>query len=125
LVLAWFGSGCDWSYVSRSAASLKPHKDERVGLCYMFTSQGGGRRVGLSAVDCALVEHSLAQNASYAKRVVGTLNYGWMRGERSTVCFAYKEDANENLRSNLALVPCEPLRQADQAGKIVFRRFFP
>jgi len=117
--------GCNADFAARAAGSIKPVRDARTGLCFMYTSERGGSRYGLSQVNCELAQHALQRNAAEGRQVTDRLNYGYVVGERGTLCLAYVNDDAGNLRSNLAVVPCEPVQQARQENGLPFTRFWP
>jgi len=110
----------------RVASTIKTMQDSRTGLCFVYSVERGGSRYGLSQVDCATVEHSLAWHADASARLVGQLRYGQMTSAADqTLCLAYAEDDGGNMRSNLAVVSCEPVLGARERSRVEVRQMYP
>ncbi len=117
---------CGVTQVDRAASSIKAACDARTGLCFVYSVERGGSRYGLSQLDCETVEHSLARHHGASSKLMGQLRYGRLTGvaDRS-VCLAYAEGDGGNMRSNLAVVPCEPVLRAWESSDLPLRQLYP
>ncbi|MFH1047023.1 MAG: hypothetical protein V1738_01870 [Patescibacteria group bacterium] len=111
--------------VRRSINTIRPVRDARTGLCFIYTDERSGTRFGLSSVSCEWVEPVLARSYEVGREVTDRLLYIRLSGERADLCFAFVEDDAGNQRSNLASVPCEVIIQAHDQGGLPVQQYWP